>query len=49
MVYGLDFERSIRDPIEAVFNGYAHMVMMYIVAITAVPSRLAGGCSRSLT
>jgi hypothetical protein len=34
MVYGLDFERSIRDPIEAVFNGYAHMVMMYIVAIT---------------
>ncbi|MFD3399558.1 hypothetical protein ACFWUU_02710 [Kribbella sp. NPDC058693] len=34
MVYGLDFEKSIRDPIEAVFNGYAHMVMMYIVAIT---------------
>jgi hypothetical protein len=34
MVYGLDFETSIRDPIEAVFNGYAHMVMMYIVAIT---------------
>jgi hypothetical protein len=34
MVYGLDFEKSIRDPMEAVFNGYAHMVMMYIVAIT---------------
>jgi hypothetical protein len=34
MAYGLDFERSIRDPMEAVFNGYAHMVMMYIVAIT---------------
>ncbi|MBB5979396.1 hypothetical protein [Kribbella solani] len=34
MVYGLDFEKSIRDPIESVFNGYAHMVMMYIVAIT---------------
>lgn len=33
MVYGLDFEKSIRDPMEAVFNGYAHMVMMYIVAI----------------
>jgi hypothetical protein len=33
MVYGLDFEKSIRDPLEAVFNGYAHMVMMYIVAI----------------
>ncbi|MFD7158025.1 hypothetical protein ACFV9C_25725 [Kribbella sp. NPDC059898] len=34
MEYGLDFERSIRDPIESIFNGYAHMVMMYIVAIT---------------
>lgn len=34
MEYGLDFERSIRDPISAVFNGYAHLVMMYIVAIT---------------
>ncbi|MFI7068070.1 hypothetical protein ACIBL3_44260 [Kribbella sp. NPDC050124] len=34
MAYGLDFERSIRDPMEAVFNGYAHIVMMYIVAIT---------------
>ncbi|TCN34388.1 TrbL/VirB6 plasmid conjugal transfer protein [Kribbella sp. VKM Ac-2500] len=33
-VYGLDFETSFRDPIEAVFNGYAHMVMMYILAIT---------------
>ncbi|WP_344216547.1 hypothetical protein [Kribbella sancticallisti] len=33
MVYGLDFEKSIRDPMEAVFNGYAHLVMMYIVAI----------------
>jgi hypothetical protein len=33
-VYGLDFETSFRDPIQAVFNGYAHMVMMYIVAIT---------------
>ena len=33
MVYGLDFEKSIRDPMEAVFNGYAHMVMMYIVAV----------------
>ncbi|WBQ02907.1 type IV secretion system protein [Kribbella sp. CA-293567] len=32
--YGLDFETSFRDPIQAVFNGYAHMVMMYIVAIT---------------
>ncbi|HEU4946193.1 MAG TPA: hypothetical protein VFT31_03460 [Kribbella sp.] len=34
MVYGLDFETSFRDPIEGVFNGYAHMVMMYIVAVT---------------
>jgi hypothetical protein len=34
MAYGLDFEKSIRDPMEAVFNGYAHIVMMYIVAIT---------------
>jgi hypothetical protein len=34
MEYGLDFERSIRDPINSVFNGYAHLVMMYIVAIT---------------
>ncbi|WP_433021237.1 hypothetical protein [Kribbella sp. CA-294648] len=33
-MYGLDFETSFRDPIQAVFNGYAHMVMMYIVAIT---------------
>lgn len=33
-VYALDFETSFRDPIQAVFNGYAHMVMMYIVAIT---------------
>jgi hypothetical protein len=33
-VYGLDFETSFRDPVEAVFNGYAHMVMLYIVAIT---------------
>jgi hypothetical protein len=34
MVYGLDFETSLRDPIQGVFNGYAHMVMMYIVAVT---------------
>ncbi|TDD43381.1 hypothetical protein E1263_41695 [Kribbella antibiotica] len=34
MVYGLDFDSSIRNPIESVFNGYAHLVMMYIVAIT---------------
>ncbi|HZX06281.1 hypothetical protein [Kribbella sp.] len=34
MEYGLDFEQSIRDPIQSIFNGYAHMVMMYIVAIT---------------
>jgi hypothetical protein len=34
MVYGLDFETSFRDPIEGVFNGYAHMMMLYIVAIT---------------
>lgn len=34
MEYGLDFESSFRDPIQGVFNGYAHMVMMYIVAIT---------------
>lgn len=34
MVYGLDFESSIRDPLDGVFNGYAHMVMMYIIAIT---------------
>ncbi|MEV0791963.1 hypothetical protein [Kribbella sp. NPDC050459] len=33
-VYGLDFETSFRDPMQAVFNGYAHMVMLYIVAIT---------------
>ncbi|MDX6240087.1 MAG: hypothetical protein QOG10_4907 [Kribbellaceae bacterium] len=33
MVYGLDFEKSITDPMQAVFNGYAHMMMMYIVAI----------------
>ncbi|MGC4941945.1 hypothetical protein [Kribbella sp. DT2] len=34
MVYGLDFESSLRDPFQGVFNGYAHMVMMYIIAIT---------------
>ncbi|GAB3818380.1 hypothetical protein [Kribbella italica] len=34
MVYGLDFETSLRDPFQGVFNGYAHMVMMYIIAIT---------------
>jgi len=34
MVYGMDFETSLRDPIQGVFNGYAHMVMMYIVAVT---------------
>lgn len=34
MAFGLDFESNVRDPVEAVFNGYAHMVMMYIVAIT---------------
>lgn len=33
-VYGLDFETQLRDPMEAVFNGYAHMVMLYIIAIT---------------
>ncbi|TCC33716.1 hypothetical protein [Kribbella sindirgiensis] len=33
-VYGLDYETSFRDPMEAVFNGYAHMVMLYIIAIT---------------
>jgi hypothetical protein len=34
MAFGIDFESSVRDPVQAVFNGYAHMVMMYIVAIT---------------
>jgi hypothetical protein len=34
MVYGLDFSKSITDPLGSVFNGYAHLVMMYIVAIT---------------
>ncbi|TCC05799.1 hypothetical protein [Kribbella soli] len=34
MVYGLDFETSLRDPMQGVFNGYAHMTMMFIVAIT---------------
>ena len=34
MAYGLDFETSLRDPLQGVFNGYAHMTMMYIVAIT---------------
>ncbi|HEY3002535.1 MAG TPA: hypothetical protein VGJ44_09300, partial [Kribbellaceae bacterium] len=33
MAYGLDFEKSIRDPIDAAFNGYAHMMMMYIVVV----------------
>ncbi len=33
MVYGLDFEKSIRDPMDAAFNGYAHMMMMYIVVV----------------
>lgn len=34
MAYALDFERSITDPLSSVFNGYAQLVMMYIVAIT---------------
>ncbi|WP_328995473.1 hypothetical protein OG394_12725 [Kribbella sp. NBC_01245] len=34
MAYGIDFDASVRDPVETVFNGYAHLVMMYIVAIT---------------
>jgi hypothetical protein len=34
MVYGLDFDKGITDTFNMIFNGYAHLVMMYIVAIT---------------
>ena len=34
MVYGLDFDTEHPRPVQAIFNGYAYMVMMYIVAIT---------------
>ena len=34
MVYGLDFDTGMPDTFNMIFNGYAYMVMMYIVAIT---------------
>ncbi len=34
MVYGLDFDKGLSDTFNMVFNGYAYLVMMYIVAIT---------------
>jgi hypothetical protein len=34
MVYGLDFSKGITDSFNMIFNGYAHLVMMYIVAVT---------------
>ncbi|TWD83083.1 hypothetical protein FB561_4238 [Kribbella amoyensis] len=34
MAYGLDSETSLRDPFQGVFNGYANMMMLYIIAIT---------------
>ncbi|WP_433167615.1 hypothetical protein [Kribbella sp. CA-247076] len=34
MVYGLDFDKGLTDTFNMVFNGYAYLVMMYIVAIT---------------
>ncbi|MFG1905118.1 hypothetical protein [Kribbella sp. NPDC048928] len=33
MLYGLDFDKSLRDPIDTAFNGYANMMMMYIVVV----------------
>jgi hypothetical protein len=33
MAYTLDTDLSFRDPLTAVFNGYAQMVMMYIIAV----------------
>ena len=33
MVYSLDVDGSWRDPLASVFNGYAQLVMMYIVAV----------------
>jgi len=34
MVYGLDFDTGLSDTFNMIFNGYAYLVMMYIVAIT---------------
>lgn len=34
MVYGLDFDTGISDSFNMIFNGYAYLVMMYIVALT---------------
>ncbi|TDD12919.1 hypothetical protein E1218_35210 [Kribbella turkmenica] len=34
MVYGLDFDKGLSDTFNMIFNGYAYLVMMYIVAIT---------------
>ncbi|WP_328522144.1 hypothetical protein [Kribbella sp. NBC_00359] len=34
MAYGLDFDTGISDTFNMIFNGYAYLVMMYIVAIT---------------
>jgi hypothetical protein len=33
MAYSLDVDGSWRDPLASVFNGYAQLVMMYIVAV----------------
>ena len=33
MTYSLDVDGSWRDPLASVFNGYAQLVMMYIVAV----------------
>jgi hypothetical protein len=34
MAYGLDFDKGITDSFNMIFNGYAYLVMMYILAIT---------------
>lgn len=34
MSYGLDFDTGLTDSFNMIFNGYAYLVMMYIVALT---------------
>jgi hypothetical protein len=34
MAYGLDVDSSLRDPLRPVFNGFAQLLMLYIVAAT---------------
>ena len=49
MAYGLDFDTGLTDTFNMIFNGYAYLVMMYILRSRGLRSPLVGGSSHSPT